>query len=56
MVDIFRDILDVFVVVYLDDLLIFSEDEASHVGHVREVLERLRKNKLTREFRWRRIS
>lgn len=46
MVDIFRDILDVYVVVYLDDLLIFSENEDSHVQHVREVLQRLRKHKL----------
>ena len=46
MVDIFRDILDVFVVVYLDDLLIFSEDFDSHVAHVREVLSRLREFKL----------
>ena len=46
MVDIFRDILDVFVVVYLDDLLIFSENLDDHVSHVREVLSRLRKFKL----------
>ena len=35
---IFADLLDVCVVVYLDDILIYSEDEASHEEHVREVL------------------
>ena len=40
---IFWDILDTFVIVYLDDILIFSEDKSTHIGHVRTVLERLRK-------------
>ena len=44
--DIFRDILDIFVVVYLDDILIFSKDEASHQQHVEEVLNRLQKHQL----------
>jgi transposase InsO family protein len=35
------DILDVFCNVYVDDILIFSEDPAQHVEHVREVLRRL---------------
>ena len=30
--------LDVCVVVYLDDILIYSEDMESHQKHVREVL------------------
>ncbi|CUA73040.1 Transposon Tf2-7 polyprotein [Rhizoctonia solani] len=41
--DIFMDILDVFVIVYLDDILIFSKNEEDHEKHVREVLSRLRK-------------
>lgn len=44
--DIFRDFLDKFVVIYLDDILIFSPDEASHYNHVKLVLERLRHHKL----------
>src|ERR1700720_3235837 len=44
--DIFSDLLDLFVVVYLDDILIYSEDPEQHVEHVREVLRRLRKNGL----------
>lgn len=32
---------DVICVVYLDDIVVFSEDSSSHVKHVRQVLERL---------------
>ena len=44
--DIFSDLLDVTVIVYLDDILIFSDNPADHKKHVREVLRRLRKNGL----------
>ena len=35
---VFADLLDVCVIVYLDDILIYSADMASHKKHVREVL------------------
>ncbi|KAJ1038768.1 hypothetical protein NDA10_001054 [Ustilago hordei] len=44
--DIFRDILGIYVVVYLDDFLIFSDTEEAHVKHVTEVLTCLRSNRL----------
>jgi hypothetical protein len=44
--DIFSDLLDVNVVVYLDDILIYSDNMADHKKHVREVLRRLRENDL----------
>ncbi|KAJ1041136.1 hypothetical protein NDA10_004492 [Ustilago hordei] len=44
--DIFRDIIGIYVVVYLDDFLIFSDTEEVHVKHVTEVLTRLRSNRL----------
>ncbi|KAF8749324.1 hypothetical protein RHS01_10132 [Rhizoctonia solani] len=44
--DLFRDLIDVTVVIYLDDILIFSEDPKKHLEHVREVLSRLMKNQL----------
>ena len=40
--DTFREFLDKFLVVYLDDLLIYSKDLKEHRKHVRKVLERLR--------------
>ncbi|KAJ1028332.1 hypothetical protein NDA18_002996 [Ustilago nuda] len=43
---IFLDIIGVYVVVYLDDFLIFSNNEERHVEHVAEVLTRLRNNRL----------
>ncbi|MBW0482593.1 hypothetical protein O181_022308 [Austropuccinia psidii MF-1] len=44
--DTFQDILDVFVVVYLDDIIIFSKSEEEHITHVSTVLSRLRANNL----------
>jgi hypothetical protein len=44
--NIFRDLLDIYVIVYLDDILIFSKSKEEHVGHVKEVLKRLQQNHL----------
>ena len=44
--DIFRDWLDIFVIVYLDDILIFSTSLEQHREHVRNVLGRLRQHGL----------
>ncbi|MBW0506373.1 hypothetical protein O181_046088 [Austropuccinia psidii MF-1] len=44
--DIFQDLLDVFVVAYLDDIMVFSKCEEEHVTHVATVLTRLRANNL----------
>lgn len=46
MQSIFNHQLDDFVVVYLDDILIFSKTKEEHEIHVRKVLELLRENKL----------
>jgi hypothetical protein len=43
---IFADLLDVTVICYLDDILVYSEDPVDHTEHVREVLRRLRKHGL----------
>ncbi|GBG64146.1 hypothetical protein CBR_g40845 [Chara braunii] len=40
--DLFRPWLDRFVVVYLDDILVFSKILQEHQGHLRQVLEKLR--------------
>ncbi|QRV84489.1 Retrotransposable element Tf2 protein [Ceratobasidium sp. AG-Ba] len=44
--DIFKDLLGVTMVVYMDDILVFSKTREDHVKHVREVLRRLRTNHL----------
>ncbi|KAF8759758.1 hypothetical protein RHS01_02208 [Rhizoctonia solani] len=44
--DLFRDLINVTVVIYLDDILIFSENPEDHPTHVREVLSWLMKNQL----------
>ena len=44
--DVFADMLDVCVVVYLDNILIYSSDKATHRKQVKEVLRRLRKHGL----------
>jgi len=41
--DIFSDILDVCVVIYLDDILIYSNDMSKHHWHVKKVLKHLYK-------------
>ena len=41
---IFQDLLDRFVIVYLDDILIYSQDPAPHTEHVRQVLQWLREH------------
>ena len=44
--DIFHDLLDVCIVIYLDDILIYSNDEKIHEEQVRKVLQRLQDNHL----------
>ena len=44
--DIFMDHIDDFVLAYLDDILVYSDDWESHIQHLRQVLEILRTNKL----------
>ena len=41
--DIFSDFLDVCVVIYLDDILIYSNSMSEHHRHVKEVLKCLHK-------------
>jgi hypothetical protein len=43
---VFMDYLDKFVVVFIDDILVFSKNEEEHEEHLRLVLQRLRENQL----------
>ena len=44
--NLFSDLLDIYVLVYLDDILIYSDMLEEHRHHVHEVLFRLQSNKL----------
>ncbi|QRW19820.1 Retrotransposable element Tf2 protein [Rhizoctonia solani] len=44
--EIFRDLLDVYVIIYLDNILVFSLNKKDHRVHVQEVLKRLQDNNL----------
>ncbi|KAJ0641390.1 putative nucleotidyltransferase, Ribonuclease H [Helianthus annuus] len=45
-----RHMLDKYVIVFIDDILIYSRSEAEHASHLRDVLETLRKEKLYAKF------
>ncbi|KAH0669077.1 hypothetical protein KY289_023570 [Solanum tuberosum] len=47
---IFKPYLDSFVVVFIDDTLIYSHSEEEHMGHLRVVLQRLREEKLYAKY------
>ena len=44
--DVLRDMINNFVVVFLDDILVYSQSMDDHVLHVRTVLQRLLENRL----------
>jgi len=44
--EVFYDLLDVYVVIYFDDILVYSDNLKDHKKHVKEVLRRLQDNKL----------
>ena len=44
--DIFRDMIDLGVVIYLDDILIYSETKQDYVALVKRLLERLQEHQL----------
>ena len=44
--EVFQDKLDIFVTVYLDDILVFSANPAEHDKHLRWVFSQLRKHGL----------
>ena len=43
---VFMEFLDKFVVVFIDDILVFSKNEEEHAEHLRLVLQKLREHKL----------
>src|ERR1041385_8573444 len=47
---IFMEYLDKFVVVYLDDILVYSKNEEEHAQYLRLILEKLREHKLYAKY------
>ena len=47
---VFKPFLDKFVVVFIDDILIYSKTEEEHAEHLRIVLKKLREAKLYAKF------
>jgi hypothetical protein len=47
---VFMEELDKFVVVFIDDILIYSKSDEEHEQHLRVVLEKLRTHKLYAKF------
>ena len=47
---IFMEYLDKFIMVYLDDILIYSKNKEDHVEHLRLVLTKLREHRLYAKF------
>jgi hypothetical protein len=47
---VFMEYLDKFVVVFIDDILVFPKTQEEHEKHLRLVLEKLRSNKLYAKF------
>ena len=47
---IFHEFLDMFVVVFIDKILIYSRNEVEHDEHLRIILETLMKNQLYAQF------
>ena len=48
--NIFSSYLDQFVVVFIDDILVYSKDEDQHAEHLRVVLQTLKEHKLYAKF------
>jgi hypothetical protein len=47
---VFMEYLDQFVVVFIDDILVYSQSEEAHESHLRLVLQKLRDNQLYAKF------
>ena len=47
---VFMEFLDKFVVVFIDDILVYSKDDKEHEVHLRLILEKLREHKLYAKF------
>ena len=47
---VFMDFLDTFVILFIDDILVYSKTDREHEAHLRQVLSRLRAHRLYAKF------
>ena len=47
---VFMEYLDKFVIVFIDDILVYSKNEEKHEGNLRLVLQKLREHQLYAKF------
>ena len=47
---VFKDFFDTFVIVFVDDILVYSKTKAEHEEHLRKILETFRSHKLYAKF------
>ncbi|KAJ4938747.1 hypothetical protein NE237_008271 [Protea cynaroides] len=50
MTRVFHDMLDTSVIVFIDDILVYSKDKETHIKNLNAALQRLRKEKLYAKF------
>ena len=44
MIKVFQSYLDSFVIVFIDEILVYSKSEGDHMNHLRVVLQVLKEN------------
>ena len=47
---IFKEYIDKFVIIFIDDILVYSKDEDKHKEHLRIILQTLREHQLFAKF------
>ena len=47
---VFWSYLDSFVIVFIDDILVYSKNEGDHMGHLRIVLQNLKEHQLYAKY------
>ena len=47
---VFWNFLDLFVIVFIDDIFVYSKNEDDHMGHLRAVLQNLKERQLFAKY------
>ena len=49
---VFQNQLDSFIILLIDDILVYSENECNHMNHLRVVLQILKEHQLVGDITW----